>query len=512
MADTGGKDWRRALLLGSAAALAVTLVVTTVALWDRFTCGGPGNGVRETGGQCVGVTDGSHVFHEDFTDVQELIRQENERVDALPDSTPVVRIAFLGILTFDRVSPMDPERMRRSLEGAYTAVMRANHTRDFADPTPQIQLVLANIGSQQRQWEPVVDELVAMSRDEDRPLVAVTGMGVSIQSTREAAARLNENDIPMVSSALTADGLAHGPGGLDDAGAEGEPALPGVIRVLPSNTEYVRALDAYLDGLSEPVRALIVHDRTEPDLFVSTLYEAYQEQLHDHIDGSTQQYDGTTVGDAPVSGLFHDVTQNVCGAGVDTILFAGRSPDLDEFLVALASNRCGGSRPLRILFVATGLSVLGDEETMALLAENDISLVYASGTDTRWETAAPASDAVPPGYPDFRDAYLEYAPAARVDGLGNGYALVTHDAVAVAAHAVRMTNGLGAEGSTPTPAEVRARMMLLNSAHDVRAGGGTLTYSPEGAGEATGRYVPIVELPMTDGEEPLPDPHVVGDG
>lgn len=511
MSDTGGRDPKRALLLGVAGVVVIALVATTVALWDRFTCGGPGSGVREVDGQCVGVTEGSHVFHEDFTDIQELIAEENARVDDLSDDdTPVVRVAFLGTLTFDSVSPMDPERMRRSLEGAYTAVMRANHTRSFADMTPQIQLVLANTGSQQNQWEPVVDDLVDMSEDDDRPLVAVTGMGVSIDSTRDVADRLNEHEIPMVSSALTADGLAHGPGGLDDEGTDEEPALPGVIRVAPSNTEYVKALDAYLEGLPDPVRALVVHDRTEPDLFVSTLNEAYQEQLGDHIDAPTQQYDGTTVGDAPASGLFHDVTQNVCNSEVDTIFFAGRAPDLDEFLAALAQNNCWADE-LRILFSVTGLSVLNDEETMALVEENDISLLYASAIDTRWETAEAEADAVPDGYQDFRDAYLEYIPEGEPSGLSNGYALVNHDAVAVAAHAVRMTNVMGEQAATPTPAEVRARLMLLNTAHDVRAGGGQLSYSPEGDGEATGRTVPIVELPLADELEPEPDPHVVGD-
>lgn len=512
MADTGGKDWKRVLLLGVAAALAVTIVATTVALWDRFTCGGPDSGVREIDGQCVGVTDDAHLFHEDFADIQELIADENERVEAeKDDGTPVVRIAFLGTLTFDRVSPMDPGRMLRSLEGAYTAVRRANDTRNFGDQTPQIQLLLANVGGQQRQWEPVVDTLVSMSQDETRPLVAVTGMGVSIQSTRDIAERLDGHDIPMVSSALTADGLSHGPAGLDDGGTDEAPALPGVIRVAPSNNEYVKALDTYLDALSEPSRALILHDRTEPDLFVSTLYRAYREHLDDHIDGATQQYDGTTVGDAPVRGLFHDVAQNVCNAEVNTIFFAGRAPDLDEFLAALDSGTCRfDDEPLRILFTVTGLSILNDEETMAILEDNNIVLVYASGIDTRWETASDASNAVPPGYAGFRDAYLSQIDGSDVSGLTNGYALVNHDAVAVAANAVRMTNEPGAEAGTPTPREVRSRLMLLNSAHAVAAGGGRLTYSPEGGGEATGRYVPVVELPMTDTEEPLPDPHVIG--
>lgn len=513
MADAGGKDWKRVLLLGFAAALAVALAATTVALWDRFGCGGPDSGVQEVGGQCVGVTDGSYHFDEKFAEVQDLIKAENDRVGDLGDTeTPVVRVAFLGILTFDSVSPMDPERMLRSLEGAYTAVRRANDSQSFGDRTPQIQLVLANVGSQQEQWAPVVDQLVAMSEDEQRPLVAVTGLGVSVTSTRDMAERLNANDIPMVSSAVTADGLAHGPRGLNDGGDGENPALPGVIRVVPSNTEYVKALDAYLDTVPDPVRALIVYDNDTDarDLFVDTLREAYEEHLSDHIDGAQQPFRGTTVGEAPTSGLFDSIAGNVCNSRVNTVLYAGRAPDLDAFLDALDANTCQLDEPLRVLFVATGLSVVNDAKTMGIVADNDITLVYASGIDTRWETADDESEAVPAGYVKFREAYLDHFPEAGVEGLTNGYALANHDAVAVAATAVRMTNDPGQEAGTPTPEEVRDRLMLVNSAHTVEAGGGTFSYRSDGAGEANGRYVPIVELPMDDDREPLPDPYVIG--
>ncbi|GAA1465037.1 hypothetical protein NE857_01700 [Nocardiopsis exhalans] len=516
MADTGGKDWKRVLLLGFAGVLTVVLVTTTVAFWDQFTCGGPGSGVREVDGECVGVTDGSFSFGPEFEDIQKRIKAENDRVADLADEeNPVVRVAFLGILTFDEVSPMDPERMLRSLEGAYTAVRRANDTQNFGDQSPQIQLVLANVGSRQEQWKPVVEQLVAMSDDRDRPLVAVTGMGVSVTSTRDIAERLNEESIPMISSAVTADGLAHGPGGINDGGDEENPALPGVIRVVPSNNEYVRALGDYLDAEPDPVRALIVYDNDtdERDLFVDTLREAYEEHLSDYLDADDyeQPFEGTTLGDTPSKAKFNIIARNVCNTGVNTVLYAGRAPDLDVFLDSLDSIPCRLDEPLRVLFVATGLSAANNDKTMGIAEANDINLVYASGFDTRWETAPPGSEAVPEGYEKFRNAYLHYLPDAEVEGLVNGYALANHDAVAVAASAVRMTNDEeGVEGPL-TPRAVRSMLMLLNSEYPVEAGGGTLSYRSTGSsGEAIGRYVPIVELPLGDSREPLPDPYVIG--
>nr|WP_307851125.1 hypothetical protein [Nocardiopsis sp. MG754419] len=501
------------MLLAGAAALVLVVVATALVMGDRFTCGGPASGVREFQGACVGVTDGSFVFDDEFGVVSERIKEENDRVAALDDGRPVVRVAFLGTLSFDGVGPMDPVRMRGALEGAYTAQIRANDTRAFGDPTPQIQLVLANMGGRQEGRGPVVEDLVAMARDEERPLVAVTGLGVSIESTREVAEELHRHEVPMISSALTADGLAHGPGGIDDAGTEDDPALAGVIRVAPSNNEYVEALKAYLEGLDDPARAVVVHDQTQPDLFVSTLKTAFDEHLDTYTEGrAVQTYAGTTVGDTPPSGLFSDVSGNVCATDADTVLFAGRAPDLDAFLDSLRYSVC--DRPLRILFVSTGMSMLNQEEEMSILEEQDITLVYATGQDPRWNDAPAGSPDVPEGYADFLEAYRGHFDEHDPDlaRLRNGYALVNHDAVAVAAAAIRMTNEQGSEGETPTAEAVHARLMLLNTLNNqVKAGGGTLTYSPEGAGEATGRYVPIVELPLSDATGPEPDPHVIGD-
>ncbi|MDT0327010.1 ABC transporter substrate-binding protein [Nocardiopsis lambiniae] len=468
------------------------LVIPVVLHWDVFTCGGPASGVRLTDGQCVGVTDGSFVYHEEYTEVQADIVRENQRVAEAGGH--VVRIALLSTLTFGEVSPMDPARVVSALEGAHTAQMRANHSPHFGDESPAIQLYLANMGGRQGQWEPVVDALVAMADDEANPLVAVVGMGVSVESTASVADRLHENGIPMVSAAVTADGLAH-------------PETPGLMRAAPSNTEYVRALRSYLDEQKEPARATLVYDANASDLFVGSLRQAYESRLGAHLVGHPQEYAGTTVGDPPRAGLFHTVVLNICASGTDTVFFAGRTPDLREFLASLAHRPCAG-QPFRVLFSVIGLSALDDEEVMGHLAEGDITLVYASSIDPRWSTGD-ASAEVPPHYASFVNAFHEYIGDDDPAALNNGYALVHHDAFAVAASAVRMTNEMDLGDAPPTAAEVGSQLMLLNSAHEVRAGGGTLSYSDEYGGEAVGRYVPVVELPLK-GDLPRPFPHVIG--
>ena len=481
---------RRRFGLGLAVFLALVLIVGAIHLWEELPCGGYDNGVHSIGGQCVGITDADHIFHESYTEVQNLIAEENERVAG----GHVVTVAFLGTFTFGEVSPMDPVRMQRSLEGAYTAQMRANHTHHLSDPTPQIRLVLANVGGQQEQWEKVVDDLLPMTEDPEAPLVAVTGMGVSIESTRQIAERLSTANVPMVSSAVTADGLEHR-------------EIPGLLRAAPSNTQYVRALRAYMDGLEKKPRATLVYDHNDPDLFVTTLRRAYEEHLSGFTTGHPQEYVGTTLGDSPETGLFSSVTLNVCASNNDTILFAGRSPDLNEFLASLAERGCK-ERHLRILFAVTGLSILDNSEVMSHLRKGNMSLVYASATDPRWRTST-GQDNVPEHYMAFATAFHTHVGNGDESALKNGYALVNHDAVAVATEAIRISNEREQEG-LPTAEEVHTQLMLLNSAHAVPAGGGVLSYSDNLAGEAVGRYVPIVELPMEE-DAPLPEPYVISD-
>jgi hypothetical protein len=123
--------------------------------------------------------------------------------------------------------------------GAYVAQRRANHEPGVAgDPRPLIQIALANEGSNQRQWEPVVEQLAAHI-DDDNPLAAVFGMGVSIDETEAAARRLAEHDVPMVGAIITADGLSKN-------GVRGKPGIPGLARVSPTNADYVAALKEYL--------------------------------------------------------------------------------------------------------------------------------------------------------------------------------------------------------------------------------------------------------------------------
>lgn len=137
-----------------------------------------------------------------------------------------------------------------------------------------------------------------------------------------------------------------------------------------------------------------------------------------------------------------------------------------------------------------------------------MSLVHASGINPRRCTSV-GEDNAPKHYVAFASASHSHVGGGDESALNSGYALVNHDAVAVAAEALRISNE-GALEEFPTVENVYAQLMLLNSAHAVPAGGGVLGYSDNLAEEAVGRLVPIVELP-TEEDTPLPDPYVIRD-
>jgi hypothetical protein len=148
------------------------------------------------GHQCIGWTvERDYAFGSPDLAVGSVISnivKENQRVASIPKGR-YVRVAVMIPMTATADSAMTTDRIRNSLEGAYAAQLFANEERanSLGDKNLQIQLVLANNGSYQDLWPDVVRELGILS-DDEHPLVAVTGLGVSVQASRDAAAELNK--------------------------------------------------------------------------------------------------------------------------------------------------------------------------------------------------------------------------------------------------------------------------------------------------------------------------------
>lgn len=476
------KLWLKRLLKWGTPTLAATLLVGY--LWplggvQDMRCGSIGDGLYSVDGECVGVTDGSFLFDSQFRAIQEDIKAENDRVaqQVEQQGEPAVKIAMLSTLTVDDASPLDQEQIRNALEGAYVAQHRANHTNDFRDPQPLIQLYLANEGSVQQGWDRVVGQLERMT-DDDVPLAAVMGQSISTVRTTEAAKRLSAAGIPMVTATTTADGLDYD-------------SVRGMLRAGPSNTDFAEAFRHYLDNQDELESGVLVFDNNTDDTFAATLREAFETKLGDYIQFSHQPFPGGSVEQGGPM-VFSTVTENICTAGPDMVHFAGRAPDLEAFLEALESRICVDEH-LTVLFAEIGMYERGGD---TVLEDGNLTLLHAAGYDPAW--AHGAADA-PAGFESFH-SHFESLVGHDAEALDNGFAVNNHDSMAAAVCAVRITNPWDAEA--PKPTDVREHLLLLNEQNEVRGATGTLTFDSNRAGNPGGKHIPVYPVPYPADYEP----------
>ncbi|MGH3566333.1 MAG: hypothetical protein ACRDRH_09925 [Pseudonocardia sp.] len=426
--------------------------------WLIHACGTPWSGVTEIDGECVGVTDGSYVFDPELAGVEAKIAEENARVAA--SGQQAVTLALLNPMTADPTSALSIDAARNALEGAYTAQYRANRG-EFGDSNPLIRLVLANEGSHQDQWEPVVHQLAGMV-DDAAPLVAVAGLGVSVTQTRLAAEELAARGIPMVGSVATADELNHA-------------NIRGFIRVVPPNRKYVESLLIYLQRRPELDSAILVFDsnsddKANPDIFTRSLRANMSDVMSDLIKFPAQSFTGkTNPGEAVTPSRFAGIVANICAVKPEVVLFGGRRADMPIFLTALGDRVCSDT-PMIVATAATELSVVKQRE--AELREKTITLVYATSTDpSGWANNVPGT---PEHFPEFQARFTERGfDSARL----TGDTISTHDAVATAARAIRLA---ASPDSVPKSADVRSQLLNLNNLTPVLGASGRLSFSFRG--------------------------------
>ncbi|MQM24831.1 type 1 periplasmic-binding domain-containing protein [Glycomyces albidus] len=485
-ASPGAKWWRRHLRRRRRIALWTTIALAATALgigaqwaYPRLQCGLGDLQIRMIDRECIGVTDGSFVFQPQFTEVQENIKAENDwaAAQAEAEDLPLVRIALLTTLTTTDDSAMSADKIQSALEGAYVALHRANHTRELGDPQPYIQLYLANEGARQTHWEVAVDQIEDLL-DDEVPLVAVIGQGVSSDATVAAAERLSDLGVPMVTGVTTADGIDHA-------------HIDGLVRTAPSNTDFAVALRRHLDARGDLDSAILVYDSTTQDRYTTTLRTAYETELGTYLDGADQPFPGRSI-ETGGPEVFDPIVRNICAAEADTVLFAGREPDLRVFLEALSIRACREEQPLAILFGVTGTDLQHDTETLDHIRDGNLEVRYAAGSDPGWASGAvPAPEGFAAFHEHFRTLVSRDAAA-----LSDGYAVTYHDALATAIGAVRITNQ--GEAEAPPREDVREHLLLLNSEQVVRGATGTLSFSSDRSGNPGGKWVPVVPLPYPD--------------
>lgn len=433
-----------------------------------YACGGLGSGLAKVDGECIGVAY-DYAFSTSNDDILAKIKNENDAIG----SDPSVTVAVLGSFTFDDSSPETAEGMRRVLIGAYTAARRFNEGKN-ADSI-RMKIAVANEGSHQLQWRRPVEQLISLKKS-DSPLIAVTGLGVSLNQTQDAAELLAANGIPMVAAIATADQLT---------------AIDGFFRVSPPNREYVASLRNYVDEEEGLESAVLFADETpsEDDLFTSNLAEDLKDSFAREL-GNRAPF--TFFGSADPGGgtptMFGRKAALFCRTKVKMVLYAGRSNDLSKLLSALV-DQCSG-RPVTILTAGSD-DIEGKIGGMTQRLQGArITVAYASGTDPRaWLNNRGAPD----GFASFIDAYHNdhFADADLCDG----EAMLAHDSVLAVATAIEAV--LEEPGQPVTSMNIRGALMNLNGADLVRGATGDFAFASRDAqsGDPMNKPIPVITLP-----------------
>jgi ABC-type branched-subunit amino acid transport system substrate-binding protein len=469
-----------AVVLGLVAVLAAASV--WVVIRQLRSCG---DGVTELDGECVGVTDGSYVFDPRLADLHRRIERANDEIDG----KPAVTVALVNSFTPDDTSALGIEEVRHTLQGAVLAQRYANS--DEAGLGLRIRLVLANQGAHQDGWEQVGEQLIDMTDDEDAPLVAVAGMGVSTTRTLRAAQQLSAAGIPMVGAITTADQL-------------NSDAIPGYMRVSPTNADYVQALRQYLSVRKLTTGILVVDSNSDTpnndDIFTKSLRDDIDAEFADGIIKYPPQYFvGSLAGRSEIrSSTFRGITSRICAVEPSVVFYAGRQNDLVTLLTALRGRVCA-DLPLTVVTAGSDLGGLTGDAPALRAAK--LTVAYASATDpTGWPRTVPGT---PPDFADFLAAFTGAGFAA--GDLADGNAIATHDALFAVTEAVALTVQDRTGDDKPTSGDVASSLLNLNGPDCVRGAGGTIGFGDRpDPGRPIGKAIPVLEIPPTTGPQAQP--------
>jgi ABC-type branched-subunit amino acid transport system substrate-binding protein len=460
---------RKPLWIAVSVVLVAVLVTGVLVVLDRLDrCDGLDDVRRTGGGECVGVSAGeTHYGQEPLARAIDGIKAAN---DVLQEGE-YVSVAVFVPMTPGAGSIITSEWVVDQLEGARLAQAAHNASK----VRPKVRLLLANPGGDMAGWEGVVEQLDARRRTADH-LVAVTGIGLSLENARKAVERLTGLGIPVIGSTITADDLV---------------GFTGLFLPAPTNTRQARAAATYAKKI--PARsALVVVDVNKADHYPPTLADAFKKQFADAehtVFPDDQQYD-SSLGRVP--NAFAQMVYNICAIDTDLIYFAGRGRDLVELVAVLKARPCA-DKPVRIF---TGDDVTTEQVTSMRLgsaATANVEIFYT-------EVASSQAWAVDRDRPseenrEFRRSAVEGflgGPLSFKDPMPTFEAgrIMGYDAVLTVLSAIRRASG--EDGNVVDSDQVMQMMRQLNNENAVHGASGTLSYGNDGV--AKDKVVPLIRV------------------
>lgn len=426
--------------------LAVVLVLVAVGggyyLWPRPV-------------HAVYITDGSHLFSEDVRHIENLIQQENQRVK--DSGEPYVTIGFVD--TMDPVPGVDVitrDSVRHDLEGAYLAQLAWNKPIG-KPPVPLVQLLLVDVGSLAGKWA----EAAAAVRervDGGDHLVAVAGLGVSIDNTRNFVTDVGAHKIAIVAGAITGDEMT--------AVKDGTGPIPGMVRVAQTNSDQAAATVHYLDryeGLPEVPTILLVQDQNSHDNFATSLGTSFVKTLNA---GTARKYkvaSPSMVFDSSLAqaGTILGANANkVCEVRADVVHFAGRGADLHGFLRGLAGRSCAATRRLTVV-APPDIARQAGKQLWQSGNDANMAVIFAGLTSSEMWIHDPiaAPHEISARFTDMcANCFPKLFPS---ETLADGNAVLSHDAVWTSLLAIRQLVAVNPVGSMPSASAVAQSLNQL---------------------------------------------------
>ncbi|MGH3848374.1 MAG: ABC transporter substrate-binding protein, partial [Pseudonocardiaceae bacterium] len=341
---------------------------------------------------------------------------------------------------------------------------------------PKIKLLLANFSLGAGAWQQAVDAIKQARLSEH--IVAVTGIGQSLDTSRAAVASLSDAGIAVVSANSTADNMNVAP----DQGAKRSTDF---FRVAPTNTEEARAAANYIAQRSYR-KVLLVKDVNGEDSYAQTLAYAFATNVK--VD-NTEPYrspDGQlnlATREQLMAEIFADMHSDICAIRPDLIYFAGRGTDLGYFLTALSSSGSCGLGPLDVMIGDDANNLVGGR----ISTSGDLSFnvfFTALAYPGEWNDFPPTSDYVK-NYRDFMAAFTQ--EHFKDPNLDDGQAMVGYDAVRVAVFATQRD-----PLATTEPTTVANFLVGTRCHNSVPGASGPIAFDPDG--NPIDKAIPILQL------------------
>lgn len=442
-------------------------------------------GVDRTGGQCIGLLDGSDpgLLGADVKPALRAIGEENARVAAEQARRPSVTIGYVMPLAAPGVDDQYDRQLVGDLMGVAVAQRQANRTNTLGDG-PAIRVLVANVGDSSDPHQEPIDQLIEMSRDRSAPspLLAVAVTGKSLEPLTRAIDTMLAAKVPVILSHLTAEQVTSGP----------VPPDTSLARVAPTTADEAAAAAAYLRSTNKH-HVLIVQNTDQQDRYAQSLGAAFRASFAD----PARQYnveapDETYVGSADGVGIaMKNILRDICLRRPDAVWFAGRSPELAKLVAQLPLRPCLG-QPFEILTGDDGAGFAasvarGDAELSRGLQANASVAYIALAHPQAWDWAklnANAADqatkdlaaAFPPNSAAFltggcADCFPKLFPGRSLD---DSYAIMAYDAM------LTMIDAIRSGGPASSPSGVVQQLKQIHGSGLVAGASGWISLRPDG--------------------------------